>query len=388
MNYKNESGYEILCPWTIPDQVENLLNDNTKIYMGLSEESTPDDAFRSLYLLNVLQGKSAIKITLQDQNGIKLKGVIITSSQFCDGKGNKVNQAITDDNGEINTFSDAETTNVAISNYFEIENANTSYSTPLGEQHEFTWTVNSRENLTLTSSGNYRLSKNVTSFDACCIGGGGGGGGGSYYDDRVSGGCGGGGGYLNNLFAQNAVNNSFYNCNVGGAGAGLKKASNRWHFEDKAGNGGNSSIVLNSESILTANGGEGGYSGGPGAQNIVAQGNGNGAVSHWKSHGGTGDTVAGSAATNGTGYVFNDSGLGMAGGGGGAGLSDVSGVINYSAKGNPYGGQGANSVEHEKPSGYGGGGGGGMSSRDSEHSTSDGDSGYQGAIYIRWTINP
>ena len=379
INYKEDSGYEVLYPTTIPDQVINLLTDSTKTYIGLETSATPDDAFRSLYLLNVLQGKSAVRITLQNQDGIKLKGVTITSSQFVDGKGNKTQSATTNDDGYIDVFSDAETTSVSISGYFEIANTNTSWSTPLGEQHEFTWIVTTRNELTVSSSANYKFTKNVVSFDCCCVGGGGGGGSGQLVDERdpYQAGNGGGGGYVTNTFSIERQEGS-YTCTIGSGGAG-GPGSGIVGPGDPGSKGGTTLIKNGSNTLSSAEGGEGGgYASDP-----AAAGNGVGAVSLW-------DDYKSSPAGNGTVYIFNETERGLAGGGGGgAGNSSGNRGTYYTDGGLPYGGRRADL--NSPPNGPGGGGGGSDGvDTDLDSSSGDnvrrGDNGYKGAIYLRWEI--
>ena len=374
INYKDNAGYEILYPTTIPDQVINLLTDSTKTYIGLETSATPDDAFRSLYLLNVLQGKSAVRITLQNQDGIKLKGVTITSSQFVDAKGNKTQSATTNDDGYIDVFSDAGTTSVSISGYFEIANTNTSWSTPLGEQHEFIWTVTTRNELTVSSSANYKFSKNVVSFDCCCVGGGGGGGSGQYAEDIYSsGGNGGGGGYVTNAF-EVTVQNKTYNCVIGSGGDGAG-GEGTYGFGDPGGKGGTTSLLIAETIVVSAEGGEGG---GGGHTSSQAQGNGPGAVA--ANTEGRGALPPGA----GSGYIFNESSRGVAGGGGGgAGSTRASGqYTQYRNGASPYG---ANNIT-EGARGPGGGGVGGNYGDEGDSRSGGGSDGYRGVIYLRWKI--
>ena len=77
---------------------------------------------------------------------------------------------------------------------------------------------------------------------------------------------------------------------------------------------------------------------------------------------------------------------GSAGGGGGAGASNLSvgsSEVYYIRKGDPYGGVGhERGVANIGPSGYGGGGGGGYS----KGAMDSGSNGYQGVVYLRWTV--
>lgn len=146
------------------------------------------------------------------------------------------------------------------------------------------------------------------------------------------------------------------------------------------GNGGTTSVSIDGSVKSRANGGNGSpdYS-------IHGTGNGNGGRS-------------GNDGTNGSGYIFNNSGLGLAGGGGGAGTAGhssyqhVGGYRTYG--GDPHGAYGAYVVRNSSGNvisyigaggagiGGGGGGGGGVIS---EQLTSC--SGGTGAVYIRFYRN-
>ena len=73
MKRLNENGeYEIMHPFTTPQQVENLFSEETK---ELIEVNTPDEAFQKIYLSTLLSGKALIKITVKDQNGTPLPNI-------------------------------------------------------------------------------------------------------------------------------------------------------------------------------------------------------------------------------------------------------------------------------------------------------------------------
>ena len=404
----SDGSYEVLYPYTIPSQVEDLLNNDTKVYIGLNENSTPDDAFRQLFLANVLQNKSSLRIILQNQDGIRMGGVALTSEQFCDSKGNKTPSMITNDEGIIDTFTDGETTTVNISGYFEIANTNTSWTTPLGEQLEETWTITTRNELTVTTTKNFMFTNNVSKIDICTVGGGGGGGGGGYGEYFSGGGSGGGGGYSDTILNYTIQNLKEYNIIIGAGGAGGIGYSS-YTQGGKGRNGGTTSFNFNSEVILSSIGGNGGNGGNYlSGQQIVSGGVGNG-------NGGLGDsTIIGNgdgrntAGTNGTIYKFNDINLGLAGGGGGGGASYNTNLgnatpgalgLNSPLGGVPYGGNASKYIggtdvrkvygdiggEGIGPGGGGGGGGGNVKGSISASSGRGGNGG-AGIIYLRWTV--
>ena len=405
MNVLNSDGsYEVLYPYTVPSQVEDLLNNDTKVYIGLDESATPDDAFRQLFLANVLQGKSALRITLQNQDGIKMGGVTITSEQFCDSKGNKTHSMTTNDEGIIDTFVDAESTTVNINGYFEIANTNTTWSTPLGEQLEETWTITTRNELTITTTSNYSFSHNVKTFDVCLVGGGGGGGSGSYLRNGVGcGGAGGGGGYVTNYFS-NSIIEGIYSIIIGAGGAGAQGTLYGGYGAGRTGGNGGQTLITKEGLNLYANGGNGGQGGVNGnGTSLGGEGNGKGGNSYCQS------TPSYSATwdngENATVYKFNDSNLGIAGGGGGGGsgngYSNGNPPVNPvgGTGGNPYGGTGGalaagtSSMWYgyggENGKGYGGGGGGGTGcaiDNSRFYGVGTGGTGGPGVAFLRWTV--
>ena len=397
MNILNSDGqYESLYPYTVPDQVQNLLNDDTKEYIGLTSSATPDDAFRKLFLNTVLQGKSALRITLQNQNGINMCGVTINSDQFCDANGNKIQSATTNDQGYVDVFTDGETTNVSINNYFEIPNTSNSWNTPLGKELTQTWIITTVNELEIISSKNLSFSKNVKTFDVCCIGGGGGGSGSWSYDyGEVVAGGGGGGGYVQNMLGVIVESNeNYYELIVGAGGSGGNGSDVNWGFQNiMGGDGGTTSITTGENNFINAQGGKG--AGGNTRENagVGGSGNGNGGNGYFwgvnQSHTYTSPSI-------GTGYKFNDSSLGLVGGGGGGGGYYVAyGEATFIPGASPFGGNGGCKVSNQDTylptigKGAGGGGGGGGVSQGSGSMFTyyqNGAKGADGKIYLRWTI--
>ena len=351
INTLQASGdYEVIYPQTIPSQVENLLNNNTKTFIGLTEDSTPDDAFRQLYLLNVLGNKSFFKLKIVTLNeNMPLYNIPVNSNNFIDSKNNPIQGPIyTDENGEIEVYFSAGNVTLSIKNIADLQDWSQSYEIINGEQYNYTVkiaTVNFRK---YTQSQDIQFSSNVNQIDVTCVGGGGGGGAGSGSDRGFRGGGGGGGGYCVVQEDVDFQSNTPITITIGAGGLGGVQN------DSKAGSGG----ITSFGDLMSANGGDGGGT-------FQSSGSGN-------SHGGTGAYYMGMNAdykynsnpgVAGTvlGYSsFSDS-VYYGGGGGGGGMS-YSGYTS-GASGGGYGGAGGDyngspSKASNGQDGYGGGGGG------------------------------
>ena len=110
-------------PRTSQEMILNLLNFSTKSLMGLEESATADDAFKQLYLANVLNGKSMVELTLLDSETNKpLSGIIVSCDKFCDAAGTVLTEHTTDDNGKIVAFVSAINPTIKVTGYADIEN--------------------------------------------------------------------------------------------------------------------------------------------------------------------------------------------------------------------------------------------------------------------------
>ena len=359
INYKEDSGYEVLYPTTIPDQVINLLTDSTKTYIGLDPSSTPDDAFRSLYLLNVLSDKASFRLTVKTAGGTPIANLPVTCNKYLDGNSNPVAGPLyTDENGVIDTFFANGNVTLSVTGYADLENWSQQYSVVNGEQYEEEAALTTRNFLKWTSSTTTKFSSNVSRVDVSCVGGGGGAGGAQGYErGNIGTGGGGGGGYASMEESVTFVINNNYSIIVGAAGsAGVSKNSSTQKATD-GGNGGNSSFLeieaqggkggkaavfnFSNDSISAGAGGEGNGKGGNG---VLPSNNGN--------NGGSGQgNIYDSFAT-----------IKSVGGGGGSGSAYKE--PNYRIGGNggaPGGGKGgANAGDASAgASGMGGGGGSG-----------------------------
>lgn len=341
MNVLEDGGqYEILYPKTIPDQVVNLLNDNTKTYIGLTTQATPDDAFRQLYLMNILGDKCSFKLKLVTSiTQTPLVNIPVACSSFVDAQGNPVSSPLyTDDNGEIDTFFKGGNVTLSVTGFADLQDWSQVYQVDNGEQYSYVVSLTAVDFAKYTSTRNIMFSGNVNSIDVCCVGGGGGGG---------SNGGGGGGGYC--TVQENVPIEIFTNYPIsigaGGSGAVLVLGEGT---TISAKPGGTTTFLG-----VSANGGQFGTTGLGSSTGGIGNGNGGYVNSSYSG-------VTGVNATAGTvpGYSsFSDTVL-YGGGGGARNDNDMAeGGWYVSAQGAGYGGNpSANYNERHGQSGFGGGG--------------------------------
>lgn len=385
MNVKQESDYEVIYPQTIQALVIDLLNSDTKQLLGLEETATADEAFREIYLNQVLSGKALINFTVVGDDGSPCYGVEIASDSFCDANGNKVDKVETNQQGKASIFANATSVACKIQQYGDVQNWNQTYSVTFGEQYDKEITLTRRNFLMVSSARNIKFSKDVKQLDVTVVGGGGSGGGcarGYRNNDRegsASSGGGGGGGYC--VFEENYsfIPNQIYNITIGTGGAIPK-------WNEDGNDGGKSSF-----NDLTANGGTGGKA--P-VDNVTAGvcgiGNGNGGTGVIVDYGNKHTISSGRSGANGTvqGYINFDSKVYF--GGGGASGSAVNGKDKESTipGGKDYGGYGGKAWFDYVPSGsnmnggngkYGGGGGSGGVGAYNNSASETGESGLPGA---------
>ena len=174
---QDDNSYIEDYPKTSQDMVLNLLNSSTKALMGLEESATADDAFKQLYLANVLNGKSMVELTFLDSETNKpLSGVVVSCDKFCDAAGTALTEHTTDVNGKIVAFVSAINPIIKIDKYVDIELSQTLAVDALGKQYIFTLKPTIYNYKLLKSSQNICFSENVKQIDYTIVGGGGGGG--------------------------------------------------------------------------------------------------------------------------------------------------------------------------------------------------------------------
>lgn len=174
---QDDNSYIEDYPRTSQDMVLNLLNSSTKTLMGLEESATADDAFKQLYLANVLNGKSMVELTFLDSETNKpLSGIVVNCDKFCDAAGTALTEHTTDGSGKIVAFVSAINPVIKIDKYVDIELSQTLTVDALGKQYIFTLKPTIYNYKLLKSSQNIFFSENVEQIDYTLVGGGGGGG--------------------------------------------------------------------------------------------------------------------------------------------------------------------------------------------------------------------
>ena len=346
----------------------NLLSDETAAVYGLGSDAVPNDVFM---ILGIGAGKYGYGITVQYPDGTPAVGLSVS------GVTDRMGQPIkTDSNGFFLAVStEKKITFSVVSPYFDVANisAQAINSNGVLTRQVVEFAYKTYENYVLiTSSQNIQFFKDRM-VDFTAVGGGGGPSYGKFY--RGGEGWGGGGGYVQTILNVNAAKSDIFNISIGSAGD-VAITSNQ--SDTKAGsNGGTTTIDKNRKNLLTANGGQGsGFINGS-----ITIGSGNGTGSHYSNKD--------EKATDGTGFIFNDSNLGLAGGGGGGKYTSYSqtGVYTASKGGKPFGADGGvfNGVDakvvNATSAGIGGGGGGGGGANNYWAEASKGGN---GGVYLRW----
>lgn len=368
-----------------PPTKGNLLADVTCDVLGIPKTSVVNDALLSLalgvgsygYVFKVFYPNGSLA------EGIGIKGINSPSG----------GELVTDSSGVAIGTSQSGSLSVSVEhNFFDIEKKSSVLVQSTGKLTEVVIQLEEKGNgyARIDSTGNYFFSKFVKTFDVCAVGGGGAGGCAStiysYYNP------GGGGGYVSNKLGVQALEGVPVKVTIGAGG----KATNNTEAE-KAGDGGQTSVSYNGQVVLTAKGGTGAVNYEEKSLCEGANGNGVGGKGGQYVNGNYPTEQVRRYGTDGTGFLFNESSLGVAGGGGGAGAFEgwsQSGKAGESDNygGAPYGARGAVWIaKFETQSaktkagtarGPGGGGGGGTSGQGAGYlEASDGGN---GAVYLRW----
>ena len=346
-----------------PLNKDTLLKDATAGLYGLGSDAVPDDVFNDIYsrLIMIAQDKARLIVTVKDASGAPIPNTLISGLQDESGSSG----VLTNENGVATGYADEGTANISVSGFADLVDKSVSQAVQKGITYNIDLSVETRNFLKITSSGNYKFSGRITRVDVTVVGGGAGGNGGycrsgSSSGDRAS--VGGGGGYC---VVQENVDfspNTLYGAVIGAGGrGGTGNAYDKFDSEFYGENGGSSSFLG-----VTANGGS------HGTQTSGGAGNGRGGNVTGSAHDTGGNGVAGSVY----GYSsFTETVL--YGGGGGAG---------YGGKGGAdFGGDGAtswNSPPTTVQANTGGGGGGGLGDGGRDDATNGGDGG-SGVIALR-----
>ena len=399
MNILGDDGqYETLYPYTIPEQVQDLLNNDTKLLIGLTEESTPDDAFREIYFISALGDKCSFTLTVKtNENQVPLKNIPVNCDSFIDINNNPIEGPLyTNQYGQINTFFKSGNVTLSISGFADLEDWSQSFNVVNGQQYQETANLITVNFQKYTSSTNIMLSSNVFQLDVTCVGGGGGGGGGGEY---IMGG-GGGGGYC--AVQENIPFNENYSYNiiVGAGGASGGRSDGRQAASKPTSgisvDGGNGGGVGWMDYSYTNYGGIGGTGNGNGGDGGKTE---SGSYSYTSPTNGMNGSVQGYSS-------FTENVL--YGGGGGGGASCVAQyVIRQGSSGGTYGGSGGSAKSAgnigdtnyyannggDGQNGFGGGGGSGSiarwtnSNQSAQMAFSYSGSGGSGCVAIRMHLN-
>ena len=369
MNYRSDSGYEVLYPETLGNI--SYVGQNVLTAFEVSGQYSVDDILAIVPEKIITLGRNVAiaKITLKTTKGNFLAGFSVDSVKDING-----NLAVSDSSGLLSGYIDVSSMpmNIGVTGYTDINDYQEQVNLKAGEVYQKQWNLTIVNYKEFSSSGTVRFSSNVSQLGVCVVGGGGGGG-----KDTV-GAPGGGGGYsvINNNISF--TSNQDIPFTVGAGGAGMTQVST------SAGNGGTSSFLS-----LSANGGGGagrrsaGIGDGNGGERQAeegADGNRGGFSSGHKYSGfnsvrNSGGGGGGGAYAHGNRSASYDGGAGgyMGGDGGGALISGSSSQNAYSGTNGDVGGGG------------GGGGGCAYNTNTDDYTNGNGGDGGSGCVCFRMT---
>lgn len=342
---------------------EETLSPETAALYELDDTAAPDDVF---IILALGAGKYGYGITVKYPDGTPAAGLSVT------GVTGRLGEAIiTDENGYFLAVSENNKISFSIkSPYFDIANISNQAVNAAGvltrQTVEFAYKTY-EDYILLTTSQVMKFSR-AYKLDLTAVGGGGGSTG---VNTKSAFGAGGGGGYVETQLDIDVDTSDKLTVTIG-AGGSIHYITNA----TTAGNpGGHTAVDKGSIRLVSAYGGTG-----SGVNNGVpfqGTGNGNGGVRS--------NSVVN--PTNGTGFIFNDASLGLAGGGGGGGFLAGAGQTEMKG-GTPNGANGGyvdtnnNTAYRAGSAGVGGGGGAGGSQQIS--TKADASPGGTGGVYIRF----
>ena len=342
-----------------------MLRASTAELYGLGPQAVPDDVF---VILALGVGKYGYGITVQYPDGTPAAGLPVSGVTDRHGK-----PITTDENGYFLAVSTEKSIQFSVSSpYFDLSGISGQVVNSSGiitkQTVEFAYKTFG-DYVLITNSQDLKFFGDYTA-DFTAVGGGGGGRT-HTLNNGIYGGAGGGGGYVTTVKGVSIRKDNTLRFSIGSGGSNLDS-----HDDNAtAGAGGATSVSLNNSTIVTAAGGNGGYSfynpSNYTMDIIGGAGNGKG-----------GDGVTGSAGVSGTKHIFDDESKDLAGGGGGGGCGRRDSG-NFSLPGGaPHGARGSdgNNTKAQDPTGPGGGGGGGLKSGVGSSS------GHAGAVYMR--LNP
>lgn len=377
MKQFNGVDYDTLYPKTIASQVDDVysksetLSNSTQSIMGLGNDATPDDAFLALF---IGAGTYGYRVKIQLADGTPVEGSTVSGINAFTGS-----TLVSGADGIVFGKTTSQTVTISCTSPYIDQAAPASQSvTATGTITDVTLTLtNITDMITVTSSKATKVSSMAKTMDVTAVGGGGGGGGYNQNSRYDGAGAGGGGGYVSTKLDVVCADKSL-RISLGSWGSGS-------HYADgnvaAGGSGGDTSLYIDEVLALTANGGKGG-AGGSSGPTAGGSGNGRGGNGGRYESSDSGPSYA-QSGSSGSGYIFNDSSLGLAGGGGGGGGFSTGGATDARAKsgGLPHGGKGG--TQDGTPSGAdgaapggGGGGAGGING--------NGGDGGSGRMYLRF----
>ena len=342
---------------------EETLSPETAALYELDDTAAPDDV---VIILALGAGKYGYGITVKYPDGTPAAGLSVT------GVTDRLGKAITtDENGYFLAVSENNEISFSIkSPYFDIANISNQAVNAAGvlTRQTVEFAYKTYENYVLLTTSQVMKFSRAYKLDLTAVGGGGGSTG---VNTKSAFGAGGGGGYVETQLDIDVDTSDKLTVTIG-AGGSIHYITNA----TTAGNpGGHTAVDKGSIRLVSAYGGTG-----SGVNNGVpfqGTGNGNGGVRS--------NSVVN--PTNGTGFIFNDASLGLAGGGGGGGFLAGAGQTEMKG-GTPNGANGGyvdtnnNTAYRAGSAGVGGGGGAGGSQQIS--TKADASPGGTGGVYIRF----
>lgn len=347
----NGVDYDLLLPKTDAYTRNETLTNYTKNILNLSSDAVPDDAFIALALG---QGTYGYRIKVQLKDGTPVEGANISGIQSLVG-----NSLITGTDGIVLGKSTNASVNISCTSPFvDQKSPNSIVVQKTGIITDYTITlINVEDMLTFPYSKSVKVSHVAKSMDITAVGRGGGGGGRLWKKSwgNAGGGGGGGGGYVSTKLSLTPPKN--LTITVGGGGSGGSSGvidGSASVSATSGGSGGMTIVVGDGIRIVEASGGSGGgystisdyngrFIGGAGGY-----GNGIGGAGGVTEEGDNYSLLDGKNGLSGSGYIFNNSSLKIAGRGGGGGaprLGNVSSSVyspSYGSTGQPdsYGSRG------------------------------------------------
>ena len=259
-----DGSYQELWPKNNSYTKEESLLPTTSQSYNLSENATPDEVFQNIRVrLNLISSSKAyLNLSVVDTNGNPLPNIKINGISD-----NTNNYVFSDSIGIARRYITANSQEISVSNYADIEDKKQIFSVEPGEMGNDTLQLSFRNYFEMTSTSQIMFSPNTDYVDVSVGGGGGGGAAG-----RESYGKGGGGGRYVETKQNIAVNpNYLYDCMIGAGGIGKAWYTNDTEANNPTnyfgGDGGTTSFLG-----VQAAGGSGGKS----KEYVYAGGQGNG----------------------------------------------------------------------------------------------------------------